>query len=212
MIFAELKLIVELLRSCIPNFQMYKSAKRREKLILELLQTYFLMKDCVEEGKQLIDEAGPDPIRKIKSMDELSADSTLKRWEVILYRQVQRLRALQEFIIGQNHLAVIDPDTQARIKEVVGYKLERTNSLHGIGAALVVRFMFPIASSAEDRASYVSVMIGSQSELLDVGKIELEIGDLRESLENYRKVILRLLTDGEITRFSDGAREKTSFE
>ena len=212
MIFAELKLIVELLRSCILNFQMYKSEKRREKLILELLQTYFLMKDCVEEGKQLIDEAGPDPIRKIKSMDEISADSTLKRWEVILYRQVQRLRALQEFIIGQNHLAVIDPDTQARIKEVVGYKLERTNSLHGIGAALVVRFMFPIASSAEDRASYVSVMIGSQSELLDVGKIELEIGDLRESLENYRKVILRLLTDGEITRFSDGAREKTSFE
>ena len=191
---------------------MYKSAKRRKKLILELLQTYFLMKDCVEDGKQLIDEAGPDPIRKIKSMDEISADSTLQRWEDILYRQVQRLRALQEFIIGQNHLAVIDPDTQARIKEVVGYKLERTNSLHGIGSALVIRFMFPVASSDEDRASYVSVMIGSQSELLDVGKIELEIGDLRESLENYRKVILRLLSDDEITRFSDEASEKTSFE
>ena len=191
---------------------MYKSAKRRKKLILELLQTYFLMKDCLEEGKQLIDESGPDPIRRIKSMDEISADSTLKRWEVILYRQVRRLRTLQEFIIGQNHLAVIDPDTQARIKQVVGYKLERTNSLYGIGAALFIRFMFPIANSAEDRASYVSVMIGSESELLDVGKIELEIGDLRESLESYREVILRLLTDDEITSFSDEAREKTSFE
>lgn len=212
MIFIDLKQIVELLCPCISRFHMYKSAKRRKKLILELLQTYFLMKDCVEDGKQLIDEAGPDPIRKIKSMDEISADSTLQRWEDILYRQVQRLRALQEFIIGQNHLAVIDPDTQARIKEVVGYKLERTNSLHGIGSALVIRFMFPVASSDEDRASYVSVMIGSQSELLDVGKIELEIGDLRESLENYRKVILRLLSDDEITRFSDEASEKTSFE
>ena len=107
---------------------------------------------------------------------------------------------------------MIDPDTQARIKEVVGNKLERANSLHSIGAALFIRFMFPIANTAEDRANYVSVMVGSQSELLDIGKIELEIGDLRESLENYRKVILRLLSDDEITRFSDEAREKTSFE
>ncbi len=212
MMFAELKQIVELVHSCISGFQMYKSAKSREKLILDLLQTYFLIKDCVEEGKQLIDETGPDPIRRIKSMDEISADSTLKRWDVILCRQSLRLRTLQEFVIGQNHLAVIDPDTQARIKEVVGNKLERANSLHSIGAALFIRFMFPIANTAEDRANYVSVMVGSQSELLDIGKIELEIGDLRESLENYRKVILRLLSDDEITRFSDEAREKTSFE
>ena len=212
MIFADLTLIVELLRPCISRFQMYKSAKRREKLILELLRTYFLMKDCAEDGKQLIDEAGPDPIRKIKTMDDISADSTLKRWEVILCRQVHRLRALQELIMGQNYLAVIDPDTQAQIKEVVGYKLERTNSLHGIGAELSIRFMFPIAKSADDRANYVSVMMGSESELLDVGKIELEINDLRENLENYRQVVLRLLSDDEITRFSDEAREKTSFE
>lgn len=210
--FPDLKQIVELLHSCISSFQMYNSAKSREKLILDLLQTYFLIKDCVEEGKQLIDEAGPDPIRRVKSMDEISADSTLKRWDVILCRQGLRLRALQEFVIGQNHLAVIDPDTQARIKEVVGNKLERANSLHSIGAALFIRFMFPIANTAEDRANYVSVMVGSQSELLDIGKIELELGDLRESLENYRKVVLRLLSDDEITRFSDEAREKTSFE
>lgn len=55
-------------------------------------------------------------------------------------------------------------------------------------------------------------MIDSQSELLDIGKIELEIGDLSESLENYRKVVLRLLSDDEITRFSDEAREKPSFK
>ena len=118
--FADLKHIVELLRPCISSFHMYKSEKSREKLILELLHTYFLMKDCVEEGKQLIDEAGPDPIRRIKSMDEISTGSTLKRWEVILCRQGRRLVALQEFVIGQNHLAVIDPDTQTRLKEVVG--------------------------------------------------------------------------------------------
>ena len=210
--FADLKLIVDLLRSCSSGFRMYKSVRRREKVILDLLQTYFLMKDCVEEGKQLIDETGPDPIRRIKSMDEVSAASTLNRWDVILSRQSRRLRALQELVIGQNHLAVIDPDTQTRITEIVGYKLERTNCLHGIGAALFFRFMLPIANSVEDRASYVSVMVGSQSELLDLGRIEQEIGDLSESLDDFRVVVERLLSDDEITRFSDAARKKTSFE
>lgn len=210
--FADLKLILDLIRSCTSGFQMYRSVKRRKKLILDLLQTYFLIKDCMEEGKQLIDEAGPNPIRSIKSMGEASAASTLERWEFILFRQSCRLSALQELVMSQNHLAVIDPDTQARIKEVVGYKLERTNSLHGIGAALFFRFMFPRANSTEDRAKYVSVMFGSQSELLNVGRIEQEIGDLHDSLNNFRIVVERLLSDDEIVQFSDEARQKTSFE
>lgn len=210
--FADLTAISDLLRSCISGFQMYKSMKRREKLSLELLQTYFLMMDCADEGKQLIEEAGPDPIRHIKSMDEALATSTLEQWEVILLQQCRRLDALQKLVIGQNHLAVIDPDTQAKIKEVVGYKLERANSLHGIGAALVGRFMFPVANSAEDRARYVSVMFGSRSELLDVGRIEQEISDLRDSLGNFRTVVERLLSVDEIVRFADKARKKASFE
>ena len=210
--FADLKLIVELLCSCVTGFQVHKSGKRREKLILDLLQTYYLMKDCAEEGKQLLDEAGSDPFHTINSMDEASAESTLKRWDVILSRQTRRLGALQDLVIGQNHLAVIDPVTQTRINEVVGYKFERTNSLHGIGATLLFRFMLPMANSAEDRVRYVSVMFGSQSELLDVGRIEQELGDLRESLGDFREVVQRLLSDDEIMRFSDEAREKTSLE
>ena len=210
--FADLKLVVDLLRPCVSAFRTYKSGNRRKKLILELLQTYFLMKDCVSEGKQLVDEAGRDPICRINSMDQTSAESTLERWDAVLSRQSRRLLALQELVIGQNHLAVIDPDTQAQISEVVGYKLERANSLHGIGAALLIRFMFPIAKLAEDRAKYVSVMAGSESDLLDVGRIEQEISALRQSLENFRELVLRLLSDDEITRFSDQARETTTFE
>ena len=94
----------------------------------------------------------------------------------------------------------------------MGSKLERTNCLHRIGAALFFRFMFPIANSVEDRANYVSVMVGSQSELLDLEKIQQEIGDLSESLDDFRVVVERLLSDDEILRFSDEARKKTSFE
>ena len=210
--FADLKLIVDLICSCVSSFQKRKSVKKREDIVLGLLETYFLLKDCVEEGKLLIDEAGPDPIRRIKSMNETLAASTLKQWEVILCRQSRRLGALQEFVVGQNHLAVIDPDTQERIKKIVGYKLERTNSLRHIGAALFFRFNLPIANSTEDRAGYVSVMVGSQSESLEIEKIEQEIRDLRKSLDSFRIVVERLLSNDEITKFSDEAREKTQFE
>ena len=210
--FADLKNIVELIDFCTSRFQMYKSAKKREKLILDLLQTYFLIKDCVDEGKQLLGEAGPDPVRLIESMDDASAASTLERWEVTLFQQIRRLDALQELVMGQNHLAVIDPDTQTKIKEIVGYKLDRTISLHGIGAALFIRFMLPVAESAEDRAGYVSLMFGSQSALLDVQRIEQEIADLHDSLGNFRIVVERLLSDDEIMRFSNEAKKKVSFE
>ena len=151
--FAELKLITDMIRSSISQFRMYKSGKSREKVILDLLQTYFLLKDCVDEGEELIAEAGPDPIGKIKAMEQVSAASTLSRWESILSRQSRRLGALQGFVIGQNHLAVISPHTQTTIKEIVGSKFERTRSLHAIGAAFFFRSIFPIANSDEQRAN-----------------------------------------------------------
>ena len=75
--FEELKLIVDMLRSCVSRFQMYKTEKTREKLILDLLQTYFLMKKCVDEETQLIDDAGAVPIVRTRSMDEELASASL---------------------------------------------------------------------------------------------------------------------------------------
>ena len=210
--FAELKLVVDLIRSSTSIFRMHKSEKNREQVALDLLKTYFLLKDCVEEGAKLIDEAGSDPIRTIKAMDELSADRTLRRWDSVLLRQSRRLSALEGFVVGQNHLAVISPDVQRKIKEIVSYKLERANSLHGIGAALLFRTAFPIANSDEERARYVSIMAGSESDFLDMKIVQREISALRKSLDQYRNVVERLLSDEEITRLSDKARKDTLFQ
>ena len=84
-----------------------------------------------------------------------------------LDRQGYRLFALQSLIFSQNHLAVISPDLQERIAEIVGYKLTRANSLHGIGAAFFFRSALPVADSIEKRVDYVSVMAGSDKDWLD---------------------------------------------
>ena len=60
--------------------------------------------------------------------------------------------------------------------------------------------------------SYVSVMAGSESDLLDIEIVQREIADLRESLAQYRGVVERLLSDDEITTFSDKARAETLFQ
>lgn len=181
-------------------------------MVLDLLRTYFLFKDCVEEGEKLIDEAGPDPLSTIKQLRKSTAESTTERWKDILKRQGLRLYSLQGYITGQNYLAVLSPDIQSKITEIVGYKLTRANSLHGIGATLFFLSVFPIADSDEKIASYVTAMVGSESDLLDMEAIRNEIGELRKSLEEYRKVVLRLVSDYEVVKLADQARRDTLFQ
>lgn len=207
--FGDLKSIVDLIRTAVSDISKSKSEKEREKTVLDLLRVYFVLKDCVDEGAGLIEEAGADPIGKIGQMDEWTAASTLDRWDAILNRQIRRLRLLQGAILGQYHIAVINPSLQDKIDEVIGSKMERANSLHGIGATLVFRFLFDVASSNEERARYVTVMAGAEDNLLDMDKVGSEISELRQSLDQYRSVIERFLSNDEIVRFSRQARLDT---
>lgn len=206
--FADLKLIVDLIRDGVSDFRNRKAVEDRDRIALNLLKTYFLLKDCVEEGEELINEAGPDPITAIREMDKTSADATLRNWDAKLDRQGHRLFALQRLISSQNFLAVISPGLQERIAEIVGYKLTRTNSLHGIGAAFYFRRVFPKTDSIERSASYVSLMAGSDTDWLDADATRQELQALRQSLEQYRQVVMRLASPHEITRLADKARSE----
>ncbi|CAA7614273.1 hypothetical protein [Magnetospirillum sp. UT-4] len=105
----DLKSIVDLIRTGIADISKSKSEKEREDGVLDLLRVYFVLKDCVDEGATLIEEAGEDPIGRIRQMDEWMAASTLDRWDAISGRQIQRLKLLQGAILGRHHIAVINP-------------------------------------------------------------------------------------------------------
>jgi hypothetical protein len=207
--FTDLKTIVDMLRTGVTDVRRYRKREKREEIVLNLLRMYFLLKDCVDEGESLIAEAGSSPVETIRAMDEWKADATLKRWEATLRRQAVRLRSLEGFVYGDYKLAVINPALQDRIGEVIGYKFERANSLHGIGAALFMRAMFPLDLSNEEEAGYVATMAGSENDLLDVEKAKAEIAELRDSLDQYRAYVERLLSDDEIAELSSKARHDT---
>lgn len=210
--FGQIKNIVDLIRAGITEYRKFKSHKERNDAVVDMLRVYFILKDCVDDGEKIISEAEPDPVATISSMEPDKAIHTLERWDSEVRKQGIRLYQLQGAIFGQDHLAVISPELQDRIKKVVGYKMSRTVTLHGIGAALFFKNAFPIDNTKEEKARYVSLMAGEEDSSLNMPRIREEIASLRESLEQYRAVVERLVTDEEILQLSSQARIETRFQ
>jgi hypothetical protein len=208
--FAQIKAVVDLITPGILALKKYRSEREHKDAVLNVLRFYFILLDCVNDGEKLITEAGPNPVEKILSLGPVESATTLARWDSIIVRQGQRLSSLQNAIFGQNHLAVINPDLQKRISEVIGYKADRLVTLHGIGAALLFRRMFPIANTDDERARYISIMAGEEGDILDIARINFEISALRESLNQYRLVVEQVVTGSELLQLSNQARQETS--
>lgn len=209
--FAQLKSIVDLVRTGISDFRYFQIKKARDDAVLDLLRVYFVLKDCIEDGEYLVSEAQPNPVETISKMAPTLALETMERWDTLIRYQGIRLSQLQSAFLSQHHIAVINPELQDRITEVIGYKLDRTVTLHGIGAALYFKNMFPVADTAEEKARYISVMAGEEGDALNMPRITAEIESLREALNDYRAVVERMVSDQEILKFSERARRETRF-
>jgi hypothetical protein len=72
--------------------------------------------------------------------------------------------------------------------------------------------MFDLAQSDEERASYVTLMAGSDNNVIDMAKICADMGELRKSLDLYRGIVERLVPDVEILKMSHRARQETIFK
>ena len=208
--FSQLKSVVDLIRSGVSEFSKFQSNRERKEIVLNILKVYFFLKDCIDDGERLITDAGNDPVGKINSMESDEAIRVLTVWDGILRKQGIRLYALQGYIFGQDHLAIINPELQERISEVIGYKMDRTVTLHGIGATLFLRNMFPIENTNEEKARLVALMAGVEAEgSLDLEKINSEVAALRMSLAEYRTVLERFVSDEELLSLSKRARKET---
>lgn len=209
--FAQLKGVVDLIRTGISDLRTFQSAKARKEAVLDVLRVYFLLKDCVDDGEALVKEAQPNPVERISQMSPEVALSTIEKWDAAIRKQGIRLYQLQGALVGQHHIAVINPALLERISEAIGYKMDRAVTLHGIGAALFFKNMFPVANTPEEKAAYISTMAGEESDGLNMHRICSEIQTLRESLDEYRDIVERLVTNAELLELSQRARKETEF-
>lgn len=209
--FAQLKGIVDLVRNGVSDFRNFKTEKERKEAVLDVLRVYFVLKDCVDDGEKLISEAQPNPVQKIVGMEPDLALATIERWDAVIRKQGMRLYWLQGAFLGQDHIAIINPELQDRIGKAIGYKMDRTVTLHGIGSALYFKNMFPVANSIEEKAHYISVMAGEEVDSLNMPRISSEIETLRQSLIEYRAVVERMVSNAELLQLSSNARRQTLF-
>lgn len=208
--FSKLKDVVDLVRSAITDFREIKSKREQKAIVIHSLKFYFVLKDLVDEGEQLIKEAGSDPVAKIKAMPGDEAIATLTSWDLILRKQGIRLHELLDYIYGAHHLAVLNPKLQDELSKVIGYKSQRVVTLHRIGATLYFRNLSPIENTNEEKARLVALMAGVESKgALDLRKVRREIAKLRRSLDEYRTVVYRFVSDKELPKLSGKAREAT---
>jgi hypothetical protein len=209
--FRQIKNIVDLIRIGASDLKAFKSKKDRREVVLNMLRIYFLLKDCADDGEFLVNAAQPNPVEVISKMEPEQALATTECWDIRIRKQGIRLYQLQDAIFGQDHLTVINPTLQEQIGEVVGYKMDRAVTLHGIGAALFFKKMFPIPDTLEEKARYISLMAGEESKSLNMARIKEEIAELREALDAYRVFVERMVSDDEILQLSKQARQDTRY-
>lgn len=183
----------------------------RKKVISSLLETYFYLKDATDEGEKLVEDAKPNPVEVIKSLSSNDAKARLAIWDSVLLRQTARLMCISDKVFGQEFIDVLNPELRENLYAVMGSKFERATSLHSIGASLLFRDLVWEDSSDEEKAGYVSIMIGEEDHRFDMEKIRSEIVNLREAMESYRAVVKTLATSDEIIKLSQIARNSTLF-
>lgn len=207
--FAQLKNVVDLIRSGISDFRQFKDEQERRSIVTDILKVYFLLKDCIDDGEKLIHETNGNPIKTITALSPSDAKLTAQRWDMVLRKQGVRLHALHRGLFGQHHLAIINPSLQEKLNKAIGNKMDNVVTLHGIGAGLFFNMTSLINETPEEKAKLIEVMAGAEAEgQLDMKRIQREILDLRDALEQYHSVVARLVSDKEILAMSKIAREQ----
>jgi hypothetical protein len=207
--FSQIKGIVDLLTSGFKTLRDFKSEADRERSIVDLLRLYFLLQEVVNNGEDLIVQAGSNPEAKIAALSDELALALVKKWDLQLRQQASRLYEIQRLLFAQDSLAVLNPELLKTLDKALGNKMNRAVSLHGIGAALVIRCMFPLNETPVQIASLISTMAGERKAKINLGRIRVEVLNLRESLEQYREHVNSLATKSEIMKLSKRAKQST---
>lgn len=206
----EISMIVKTLIGALKGLtQMSQEAEKRTDN-LQLLKIYFLLKDVHEDGCALLELASPSPVDYVKAASSEVLTKRLEIWDSVLRRQGARLHEIQNFLNLRSDLSIINPKAKKIIAVIVGSKRGRVLNLFGLGAGLFFRTVLPLNETPEDIGNLVIKSLDLHgSEILDLNKIKLELVDLDEALEEYRKILYGFMSNEDIRKLSDRARRET---
>lgn len=107
-------------------------------------------------------------------------------------------------------MTVLDPDAQKKATEVIGYKMDRVATLHGLGAGLFFRSVFPSNETPKDTAQLVvETLTLEETGAVDRVAVSKELEGLKEGLKAFREVIVQSVSQDEFRKLSEEARHAT---
>lgn len=179
---------------------------RKDKI--ELLKSYFLFQGVLDDGEKLLASAEPNPTELIKTLERNALDLRLDLWDSILRRQGVRLYKLNAFISSRSDLTVLNLRAQRNLKVIIGSKLDSVNNLFELGAGLFFRTKLYLGETTETLAE-----LTTKSLLLDTSKpfhpdsLRTELHALSEAIEEYRLYVVSCMSNDDIRKFSNQARQ-----
>ncbi|MEO1009557.1 MAG: hypothetical protein AAFX79_13420 [Planctomycetota bacterium] len=208
--FADIKNVVDVIRTGASGVAGLRSKKAREDALLELLSIYFVLLDVVEDGRALLELGGCDPLQTLERASDEDAATILEQFKVFVHLQAGRLYSISGLLMGQDVLSFVDPTLRDKVSEVVGYKGDRVKTLHGVGSGLVISTMFGITESREEVANLVQSMYTDHKyDPLDVSAAAREIDELEQGLNELRAICERFASDEELLLLTKKARKRT---
>tara|TARA_Y100000815_G_C13251335_1_gene465688 strand:- start:58 stop:756 length:699 start_codon:yes stop_codon:yes gene_type:complete len=211
--FTDLVKILDFFINSIKDLSKFNKSSERKEALLEMLKTYFYLYDAHLDGVKLLKSVDSDPINYVKSLKGESLQEHLKTWDQILRRQGVRLYEAQKYINSQSYLAVINPGAVDSISKVIGYKMDRLVTLHGLGAGLFFRNVFPTEETPENLANLVlQVLTKQEAGLIDKAEVGKELDSLNVSLDEFRTMLNNAMSKEELLELSDNARNETYLE
>lgn len=208
--FSELLKLINIAQCAVKDIVNLKKESDRKDAVLEMLKIYYLMYDAYNDGVKLLESVNEDPVEYIKKYNDKTIKAQLDIWDKVLRRQSARLYMVNNYISSQSYLSVYCPESQKKIIEIIGDKMDRVKSLHGLGASLFFRTVFPDKETPEITASLVTDSLSMHTELFDKSKILNELYTFNSGINDFRDVINNFADKQEILALSQQAREQTN--
>jgi hypothetical protein len=212
------------MRGCIERHNSAAKAKGRQQLLVDLLATYYALRNVCDVGNRLLEAAGNDPVQRATTLSGPAREEWTTKCHLLMMAQRQNLSHLASLLLyeGLPIVDVLDPDLRSELKTVIGNKEQ---GLFAIGAALEIYMFFgPLTEQDEERtygeetarfrqaARILELLFTPDREPFEIRSVLFDLKKLRKLAERFRAVVAQLCPAERLLEISAEAERRAANE
>jgi hypothetical protein len=216
--------LLELLLRVLETRNTAIQSKERERLLVDLLVTYYVLRNVCEVGNRLLEVAGEDAVERATSLSGQARDEWMTNCHLLMRAQRNNLSRLGNILLyeGLPIVDVLDPDLRSELKTIIGNK---EKGLFAIGAALEIYMIFgPLTEEDEEKtygeltarfrqaARILELLLTPDREQFEIRSVISDLQRLKELSERFRNVVVQLCPSERLLEISAEAERRAASE